>query len=228
MSISIAIDGPVSSGKSTLSEEVAQRLKMFHLNTGAMYRALALYLIENNIDINDEEKVADICQSGHAEISVRLDSFGQATFLNGDDVSQRIREEEVGLVASFVSTYKEVREHMVALQQKIAENNNIVLDGRDIGTVVLPNADVKIFLTASKEVRAKRRYMELLSRGINAEYEDVLKDLIQRDKQDMQRKVSPLRQADDAIYLDNSDMTFEETVEEVIRIVEKKNEEKRG
>lgn len=225
--ISIAIDGPVSSGKSSLADKLAERLKIYHLNTGSMYRAFALYLMDNQIDINDEELVSSIVRNGEAQVTVSLENLGQKTFLNGIDVTARLRDEELGLIASIVSQYATIREYMVEEQQAIAERNDVVLDGRDIGSIVLPNADLKIFLTASKEIRAKRRYMELLAKGVNAEYDDVLRDLIQRDKQDAMRKLAPLRQAEDAVLLDSTELSFDETLEEIVRLAEEAYEKKR-
>lgn len=219
--INIAIDGPVSSGKSTLADKLAERLRIHHLNTGSMYRAFALYLMDQQVDINNEELISAIVKNGEAEVSVSLEGLGQKTYLNGIDVTNKLRAEELGLIASIVSQYGALREYMVEAQRDVAERNDVVLDGRDIGTVVLPDAELKIFLTASRETRAKRRYMELLSKGVNAEYDDVLRDLIQRDKQDALRKIAPLRQAEDAVLVDSTDLSFDETLEELVGLAEK-------
>lgn len=222
MPLSIAIDGPVGAGKSTLSDEVARRLNILHLDTGAMYRAVGLAALERHIDPADEEKVCRMLRE-QVELSVAYADGAQRTLLNGRDVSDRIRTQQVGGAASLVSRYAQVRHAMVALQRQIASRQDMLLDGRDIGTVVLPDAQVKIFLTASSRVRAERRMHQLRLRGDQTPYEDILSEVEQRDRQDMNRAVDPLRQAADAVLLDSSGLSFDETVQAILQIVEAKH-----
>lgn len=222
MPLTIAIDGPVGAGKSTISDEVARRLGILHLDTGAMYRALGLCAIENGIDLNDEAAVSALCASEQAQVSVRYENGTQKTLLNGRDVSGLIRTQEVGQAASTVSKYREVRRIMVERQQALAKEQPMLLDGRDIGTVVLPNATVKVYMTAAPEVRAKRRMLQLREKGDETPFEEILKEVNARDDQDMHREVTPLRRADDAVLVDSSDLTFEETVQAILSLVEAK------
>ena len=210
MSYQIAIDGPSGAGKSTIAKRLAAELGYIYVDTGAMYRALAVHFLESGIDVSDEEAVT--AAAAKAEIGWKLGEDGQHILLNGEDVTGRIRTEEVGMVASSTSAFAGVREILVALQQEIAASENVVMDGRDIGTVVLPKADCKIFLTAGVEVRAKRRYLELLEKGQEADLEEVAEDIRRRDYQDTHREVSPLKQADDAVLVDTSDMSIDEVV----------------
>lgn len=218
--ITIAIDGPVGAGKSSLSDAVAERLNILHLDTGAMYRAVGFAALQNGIDPYDEHAVTVLCEADKAQVDVKYQNKKQITLLNGQDVSALIRTEEVGLAASTVSRYPGVRHYLVSLQRQVAETTDILMDGRDIGTVVLPSAKVKIFLTASPEARAKRRLLQLQKAGKPAQYEQVLSDLIARDRQDETRAVDPLRKAEDAILLDTSYMDFNQSVDAIIRIVE--------
>ena len=210
MSYQIAIDGPSGAGKSTIAKRLAKDLGFIYVDTGAMYRALAVYFLQKGIDTADEAAVGRAAAEPRIDWELRED--GQHILLNGEDVSGRIRTEEVGMVASSTSAFAEVRRILVALQQEIAAAQSVVMDGRDIGTVVLPQADLKIFLTASVEVRAKRRTLELLEKGVEADPAQVEEDIRRRDHQDMNREVSPLRQAEDAILVDTSEMTIEEVV----------------
>ncbi len=220
--ISIAIDGPVSAGKSTLSDAVAKKLNILHLDTGAMYRAVGLCALKKGISPEDEQAVVDMCLQGNAQVDVRYNNQKQQTMLNGQDVSQDIRTEEVGLAASTVSRYPKVRSYLVERQQAIASETSILMDGRDIGTVVLPHAPVKIFLTASPEARAKRRFEQLQRQGKTPDFDKVLKDLKARDEQDMNRAADPLRQAQDAVLLDTSDLDFCDSVQAILDVVEAK------
>ena len=213
MRINIAIDGPSASGKSTVAKELCERLGYKHLDTGAMYRCVALKVVNDDIDINKEKELKKCLK----DIDIRIDDEGRV-FLNGEDVSLRIRTDEISMMASNVSTKKIVREFLVKLQQKIAEEKGYVMDGRDIGTVVLPNAELKIYLTASVEARAKRRYLENKEKGLNSDLQTLKNEIIARDYQDTHRKYSPLRQADDAILIDSSDMSKADVVEEVMRL----------
>ena len=204
----IAIDGPAGAGKSTIAKLVAAKLGFIYVDTGAMYRAMALYFLENGIQPEDEEKVSAAC--GQIDISLRYQEGVQQVILNGRDVSGKIRTEAVGNAASVVSAYRAVRQALLALQQNLAKTSNVIMDGRDIGTVVFPDAELKLFVTASPEVRAKRRVDELEAKGIPASYEEVLENVKKRDYIDSTREESPLRQADDALVLDNSHMTLDE------------------
>lgn len=218
--ITIAIDGPVGAGKSTLSAAVAQKLDILHLDTGAMYRAVGLAALQNGIDPGNEHEVNVLCEANKAQVDVLYQGKQQITLLNGQDVSSLIRTEEVGIAASTVSRYKGVRHYLVSLQRQLAKTTDILMDGRDIGTVVLPDAKVKIFLTASAEARARRRFLQLQKAGGAPRFEQVLADLIERDRQDETRELDPLRKADDAVLLDTSALTFDQSVQAVLRIVE--------
>lgn len=220
MKLNIGIDGPVGAGKSTVADAVAQRLGILHLDTGAMYRALGLTALRRKIDIQDEKAVVDLCDSVH--ISVSHEADGQHTYADGEDVTGLIRTPEVGMAASTVSRYAEVRKAMVRLQQQLAAETDMLLDGRDICTTVLPKATAKIFLTATAEERARRRWLELQQKGLPDTYEEVLKVLKERDHQDMNRAVEPLRQAEDAVLVDSTDLDFDQVVERILEIVEEK------
>ena len=218
MPMNIAIDGPVGAGKSSIADQVAERLHILHLDTGAMYRALALYALRSGVELTDEAAVSACC--AQADIAVGYADGRQRTLLSGEDVSDLIRTGEVSAAASVVSKWPAVRERMVALQQELARKGNMLIDGRDIGTVVLADSPCKIYLTASAEERARRRYLQNLEKGDNTPFEDVLAALNARDAQDMGRAVSPLRQAEDAVLVDSTDMTREEVVDAIVRIVE--------
>ncbi|NLM73595.1 MAG: (d)CMP kinase [Clostridiaceae bacterium] len=219
--IQIAIDGPSGAGKSTMAKLLAKRLGIMYLDTGAMYRALALKAIRMNIDTRDRERILDILPD--VNIEIKYVDGTQRIFLDGEDVSDKIRTDEVSMGASNVSAIPEVRQKLVALQQKIASNENVVMDGRDIGTHVLPNAQVKIFLTASVKERAKRRYTELKEKGLLTKtLEELEKEIEIRDYNDSNRAASPLKKADDAEVLDTSNLSIEQTIEAILKIMEAK------
>ena len=220
MRLNIAIDGPVGAGKSTVADAVAERLGILHLDTGAMYRALGLMALRRGIDTQDERAVVELCLG--LDISVRHEADGQHTFVEGEDVTGLIRTPEVSMAASTVSRYAEVRRAMVKVQQKLAAETDMLLDGRDICTTVLPNATAKIYLTAAAEERARRRWLELKEKGMPEPYEEVLQAVRDRDAQDMNRKVEPLRQAEDAVLVDSSELTFDQVVDTILGIVEEK------
>ncbi len=220
MALNIAMDGPVSAGKSSVADEVARRLGILHLDTGAMYRALGLTVLRRGMDPTDEKAITDLCLS--LDITVTYAEDGQHTWVAGEDVTGLIRTPEVSMAASTVSRYSEVRKAMVRLQQRLAAETDMVVDGRDICTTVLPNATVKIFLTASAEERARRRYMEMREKGMTETYEQVLEELKKRDEQDMNRPVEPLRKAEDATLLDSTNLSFDQVVERILTIVGEK------
>ena len=218
--ISIAVDGPVGAGKSTLCDALARRLGIVHLDTGAMYRAFGLYVLRHqDISPDDEEALGRLIREGQINIGVSFEGDSQITFLNGEDVTKQLRGEAVGAAASAVSRFPAVRRYLVSLQQELAKERSLLIDGRDIGTVVLPDAKVKIFLTASVEDRALRRFHQLIDAGIDADYATVLKDLIARDEQDQNRQTDPLRPAQDAIILDTTNLKFEESLQKMLAIV---------
>lgn len=224
--LSIAIDGPVSAGKSTLSDALARKLGILHLDTGAMYRAVGLYALQNGINPANEAAMEDVINAGKAVVSVQYAEGMQITLLNGNDVTHRLREETVGAAASAVSRYPAVRRYLVDIQRQLAREQSLLIDGRDIGTVVLPEAGIKIFLTASPEARALRRYTQIISSGGKSDYATVLQELIQRDSQDTSRKHDPLRPAWDALVLDTSALSFEETLSKLLELVEAKRDRK--
>ena len=219
MPLTIAIDGPVGAGKSTISDAVASRLGILHLDTGAMYRAVGLCALQAGIDPRDADAVCRMCEENAAQVDVRYAHGEQVTLLNGDDVSAAIRTQEVGQAASAVSRYQPVRKMLVKRQQEMAKAQPMLLDGRDIGTVVLPDAAVKIYLTATPEARATRRMLQLREKGDETPYEEILAEVNARDHQDTHREVDPLRQAEDAVLVDSSDLSFEETVEAILHLV---------
>ncbi len=218
MRLNIAIDGPVGAGKSSIADAVAQRLGILHLDTGAMYRALGLKALMTGTDLQDENAVTELCEK--LDLDVGYGESGQRTMLDGEDVSGQIRTPEVSMAASTVSRYAEVRKMMVRRQQELAAKQDMLVDGRDICTTVLPNAPVKIYLTASSEERAKRRWKENREKGSSESYEEVLRAVIERDRQDMNRPVEPLRQAEDAILLETTEMRFDEVVDAILRMAE--------
>lgn len=224
----VAIDGPGGAGKSTISKAAAKKLGFVYIDTGAMYRTAALFCMRQGIDIKkDPDSAAAAVDTIHIDIDYKQD--GQHIYLNGEDVSEQIRTPEVSMGASDVSAIGRVREKLVALQRELAASKNVIMDGRDIGTKVLPDAQVKIFLTASAEVRAKRRFDELAAKGQAVPYEQVLKDIMQRDKNDETRAVSPLKPAKDSVLLDTGGLTFEESLKAVIDIIENElNKSKKG
>ena len=215
---SIAIDGPAGAGKSSIAKALSKRLGYIYIDTGAMYRAVALFFVENNISDGTDSRIESLLEK--LEISIKYEDGAQKVILNGEDVTDKLRLEEIGKLASKFSAIGSVREKLVALQRKLAQKENVVMDGRDIGTVVLPNADLKIYLSASSKVRAKRRYLELLEKGhTDLDINEIEDEIIKRDEADMNREISPLKQADDACYLDSSDMTLEEVVSKILSMV---------
>ena len=217
----LAIDGPAGAGKSTIAKRIAEKLGFVYVDTGAMYRAMALYFLRNNISASDSEGIEKAC--GKVDVTIEYKSGEQLVILNGENVNGLIRTEEVGNMASTSSVNKSVRNKLVELQQNLAKKENVVMDGRDIGTFVLPDADLKIYLTASSQVRARRRWLELQSKGITSDLEEIEKDIIDRDNRDMNRDFAPLRQAEDAIYLDSSDLTIDDVIEKIISLYENVN-----
>ena len=211
---SIAIDGPSGAGKSSVARAVAEKLGAMYLDTGAMYRAVGLYMLKNGVPLDDPAAIAAHCPGVDVRVGYGKDGR-QCVYLGEEDVSEAIRAAEVSLAASSVSTVPEVRERMVALQRRIASGHSVVMDGRDIGTKVLPDATLKVFLTASAEVRARRRFHELAQKGMPEPYEKVLEELVRRDDVDTHRAASPLRMAEDAVEVDCSQMTLDEVVEAV-------------
>lgn len=217
---SVAIDGPAGAGKSSIAKKAANRLGFVYVDTGALYRAVGYAAMEADIDINDEEQLGKLLEA--VKIEIKFQCGSRIILLNGKDVSDKIRTQSVSMMASNVSAVPKVRDFLFDLQVNMAQNNNVIMDGRDIGTVVLPNAQVKIFLTASPEVRAERRYKELIEKGQNVKFEEVLDDIIKRDYQDTHRETAPLRPADDSVYIDTSDLTFNESVEKIISVIKEK------
>ncbi|MBQ9135512.1 MAG: (d)CMP kinase [Lachnospiraceae bacterium] len=220
MSYCVAIDGPAGAGKSTIAKKIAKQMGLVYVDTGAMYRALALFMIRNSIATDDLESMNTRCEE--ADITIRYENGEQVVYLNGENVNAYLRTEEVGNMASVSSTQPNVRKKLVSLQKELAKTTDVIMDGRDIGTCVLPDADVKIYLTADSAVRAKRRYDELTAKGITCDLDEIEKDIIDRDHRDMTREESPLRQASDAILVDSSYMTIDEVVETIIKICEEK------
>ncbi len=216
--MNIAIDGPAGAGKSTIAKLAAKGLGFLYVDTGAMYRAIGLYLLENEVDYNEESQLLEALDKINIEIKY-VDGV-QRVILNDRDVSEAIRREEVGQAASTTSALKPVRAKLLDLQRDIAAKNDVIMDGRDIGTNILPNAELKIYLTASVEVRAQRRYKELVEKGETPDFEEVKKGIEQRDYQDMNRDIAPLRQAEDAVLVDTSDMTIDEVVARITELAE--------
>ncbi|MBR4874678.1 MAG: (d)CMP kinase [Clostridia bacterium] len=221
MAFKVAIDGPGGAGKSTISKAAARELGFVYIDTGAMYRALAYVCLSSGIVIlENEDKCVDVAES--ADVLIKYFPDGQHVFVNGEDVTGKIRTPEVSMGASEISAYGKVRKRLVEIQRGLAEKENVIMDGRDIGTKVLPDAEVKIFLTASATVRAKRRFDELVLKDPNTDFNEVLEDINRRDKNDSTRKESPLMQAEDAILLDTSDLTLDESISAVIGIIKDK------
>lgn len=216
MSYNIAIDGPAGAGKSTIAKKIAKQMNYIYVDTGAMYRAMALFLIRNGVTKEDTEKIEQVCKK--ADISIEYRDGEQIVLLNGENVNGLIRTEEVGNMASVSSANGKVREKLVQLQKELAKKADVVMDGRDIGTCVLPEADTKVYLTASSAVRAKRRFDELTQKGESCDLDKIEQDIIERDHRDMTREISPLKQAEDAVLVDSSDMTIDEVVEKIISL----------
>ena len=215
--ISIAIDGPAGAGKSTIAKAVAKKLSFIYVDTGALYRAIGLYALKNNL--NSEKEV--IFSLKEIKVDLKFENNSQKVFLCDEDVSEKIRTPEVSMMASKVSAISAVREFLFDLQRDLARKNNVIMDGRDIGTVVLPEADVKVFLTADAAVRAKRRFLELTERKEKVDYNTILAEINERDHNDKNRAVAPLKQADDAILLDTSEMSFDESIQALVNIIRK-------
>lgn len=226
MSFNVAIDGPAGAGKSTVAKAVAAKRNFIYVDTGAMYRTMALYFLRKGVDKNDEAAVNKACME--VSISIAYKNGAQQVFLNGENVSGLIRTEEVGNMASATSGYLFVREKLVELQKEMARKSDVVMDGRDIGTCVLPEADVKVYLTASSLVRARRRYRELTEKGVSCDLKEIEQDILDRDHRDMHREHSPLAQAEDAVYLDSSDMTLDQVVDAIGRLIDQKMDGQAG
>ena len=215
---SIAIDGPAGAGKSTIARKVAEKLSFIYVDTGAMYRSMALYFIRHDIAAQDEEKIAAACPD--IDVSIAYQDGEQQVILNGENVNGLIRTEQVSMMTSDTSKYPVVREKLLSLQLGLAEKENVIMDGRDIGTCVLPQADVKVYLTASAAVRAKRRFDELTAKGESCDIQKIEADIVKRDEQDMTREIAPLKQAEDAVLVDSSDMSIDEVVEKILSLTE--------
>ncbi len=210
MGYNIAIDGPAGAGKSTIAKLVAKEKGYIYVDTGAMYRGLAIHFLDKGIRAEDTDKIIEACED--AQVTIRYEDGVQQVYLNGRNITSRLRDEEVGNMASKSSPVPEVRKKLLELQQGLAREQDVIMDGRDIGTCVLPEADVKVYLTASVETRAKRRYDELTEKGIACNLDEIAKDIAERDERDMTRKTAPLKQAEDAVLIDSSHMTIEEVV----------------
>lgn len=219
MGFNIAIDGPAGAGKSTIAKRLSEELSFIYVDTGAMYRAMALYFLRSQVSSQDEAAISAACEG--IDITIEYDGGVQCVILNGENVNGSIRTEEVGIMASNTSIYPKVRQKLTKLQQKLAAESNVIMDGRDIGTCVLPQAQVKIYLTANPAVRARRRYEELVLKGEEADLAQIEADIIDRDYRDMHREIAPLRQAEDAVCVDTSEMGIEDAVAAIRRIYEK-------
>lgn len=221
MIINVAIDGPAGAGKSTISRQAASRLGYIYIDTGALYRTVGVYAMRSGVNLKDSQAISEMLKK-EPVVELKFEDGEQRMYLNGENVSSEIRLPEASMAASAVSAVPAVREYLFELQRSIARSNNCIMDGRDIGTVVLPDAQVKIYLTASASARAKRRFLELEQKGIAASYDEVLADMVQRDYNDMNREIAPLKQADDAVLLDTSDIGLEESIELVITTIKSK------
>ena len=213
MGYNVAIDGPAGAGKSTIAKLVAKEKGYIYVDTGAMYRGLAICFLNQGISPEEKDKVIEALKS--ADVTIRYEDGKQQVYLNGENITARLREEAVGNMASKTSAIPEVRAKLLELQRNLARTSDVIMDGRDIGTCVLPDADVKIYLTASTHTRAKRRYDELCEKGVACDLEEIEKDIAERDHRDMTREIAPLKQAEDAILVDSSDLTIEEVVEKI-------------
>ena len=220
----IAIDGPAGAGKSTVAQKVAKELSFVYVDTGAMYRAMALYLLRKGVNREEPDEIGEACQN--AEISIEYQNGEQIVLLDGENVNAHIRTEEVGAMASVSSAVPRVREKLLDLQRKLARTMSVVMDGRDIGTTILPDADVKIYLTASSLTRARRRYLEYQEKGEACDLAEIQKTIEERDQRDMTREISPLCQAEDAVLVDSSELTIDETVEKILSVYHSKVSEK--
>ena len=222
MAFNIALDGPAGAGKSTIAKRVAKEVSYIYVDTGAMYRAMALFFLREGIAPENEAAISAACQK--IAVTLSNEKGEQQVFLNGENVNGLIRTEEVGKMAAATSIYNKVREKLTQLQREMARTADLIMDGRDIGTCVLPEAQVKIYLTASVEIRGKRRFLELQEKGVTCSLEKICEDIRLRDEQDMNREISPLRQAEDAVLIDSSLMSIEEVVNEILTLVEEKLE----
>ena len=220
MGFNVAIDGPAGAGKSTIAKLVAKEMNFIYVDTGAMYRAIALYLLRKGVKPDERDRLADECQG--ADVTIRYEDGIQQVLLNGENVSGMIRTEEVGNMASASSVDGAVRAKLLDLQRNLAKENDVVMDGRDIGTNILPNADVKFYLTASVEERANRRFKELTEKGQECDLEKIKADIIERDERDMNREIAPLKQAEDAVLIDSSDLGIEDVLKAMVEIINKK------
>lgn len=221
--IIVAIDGPSGSGKSTVAKRLAGRLGYMYIDTGAMYRAVALQAKRDNIDINDSAALIRLCES--VKLEFVPDNGGLRTILNGEDVSEAIRTPEMSMAASDISARKEVRQALLSLQRRMGENGGVVLEGRDVGTVIFPNAEAKFFLDASLEERGKRRYKELAAKGMDVTLEQTVEDVRKRDINDSSREIAPLKMADDAVLVDSTNIGVEEVVEKMIEVIKARSKE---
>ncbi|NSG39712.1 (d)CMP kinase [Blautia obeum] len=220
----IAIDGPAGAGKSTVAQKVAKELSFVYVDTGAMYRAMALYLLRKGVNREEPDEIGEACQN--AEISIEYQNGEQIVLLDGENVNAHLRTEEVSAMASVSSAVPRVREKLLDLQRKLARTMSVVMDGRDIGTTILPDADVKIYLTASSLTRARRRYLEYQEKGEACDLAEIQKTIEERDQRDMTREISPLCQAEDAVLVDSSELTINETVEKILSVYHSKVSEK--
>lgn len=216
MGYNVAIDGPAGAGKSTIAKLVAKEKGYVYVDTGAMYRGLAIHFLENGIEAEEKEKIAEACKD--ADVTIRYEDGQQQVYLNGKNITAKLREEAVGNMASKSSAIPEVRGKLLELQRELARKEDVIMDGRDIGTCVLPDADVKVFLTASVETRAKRRYDELVEKGVACDLEEIARDIAERDERDSTREIAPLKQAEDAVLIDSSYMTIEEVVAAIVKL----------
>lgn len=216
MGYNVAIDGPAGAGKSTIAKLVAKEKGYVYVDTGAMYRGLAIHFLENGIEAEEKEKIAEACKD--ADVTIRYEDGQQQVYLNGKNITAKLREEAVGNMASKSSAIPEVRAKLLELQRELARKEDVIMDGRDIGTCVLPDADVKVFLTASVETRAKRRYDELVEKGVACDLEEIARDIAERDERDSTREIAPLKQAEDAVLVDSSHMTIEEVVAAIVKL----------
>ena len=216
MGYNVAIDGPAGAGKSTIAKRVAKEKGFIYVDTGAMYRGMAIYFLEQKISPDEKEEIAKACQN--AEVSIAYENGEQQIYLNGKNVTALLRKEEVGKMASISSAIPEVRQKLLSLQRNLAKEKDVVMDGRDIGTNILPDADVKVYLTASSRTRANRRYLELREKNVDCNLDEIEGEIIARDERDMNREIAPLKQAEDAILIDSSDLSIEEVTEKILEL----------
>nr|WP_288555223.1 (d)CMP kinase [uncultured Mediterraneibacter sp.] len=216
MGYNVAIDGPAGAGKSTIAKRVAKEKGFIYVDTGAMYRGMAIYFLEQKISPDEKEEIAKACQN--AEVSIAYENGEQQIYLNGKNVTALLRKEEVGKMASISSAIPEVRQKLLSLQRNLAKEKDVVMDGRDIGTNILPDADVKVYLTASSRTRANRRYLELREKNVECNLDEIESEIIARDERDMNREIAPLKQAEDAILIDSSDLSIEEVTEKILEL----------